>query len=33
VRGCRSSCASCRYDTTVPSLFLRRNPCKHTPTS
>ena len=32
VTGCRSLCASCRYDTTVPSLFRRRVSRKYTPT-
>src|SRR5512135_3444007 len=32
VRGCRSLCASCRYDTTVPSLFRRRDSRRYTPT-
>jgi hypothetical protein len=33
VTGCRSLCASCRYDTTVPSLFRRRDSLRYTPTS
>ena len=32
VTGCRSSSASCRYDTTVPSLFRRRASRRYTPT-
>jgi hypothetical protein len=31
VRGCRSLRASCRYDTTVPSLFSRRDSLRYTP--
>ncbi len=33
VRGCRSLCANCKYDTTVPSLFCRQNSLKYTPAS
>ena len=33
VTGCRSLCASCRYDTTVPSLFRRRDSRRYTPAS
>ncbi len=32
VSGCRSLCASCRYDTTEPSRLLRRVSRKYTPT-
>ena len=30
--GCRSLCASCRYDTTEPSLLVRRVSRRYTPT-